>query len=233
MACSLLQFSVAILLPPILFIHCPRTGGTSVRKALAASGGVFLNHLKQVSHIPNSDLGVVKEHILIDGKPHIKAGFHYKTSQLLQHGLITTEQRQNLVVFTTIRNPLDSITSQYQKLQNGKLVIGANSDLKTQAASRYLQNPFDFSQFLHDYPGLLAGCANNMLKYAQEADIVMRFETLEEDFNNLAEQAGIQTTLPRKNTTSNKKPFESYYSPQDLKFAKRIISRQLKELGYA
>jgi hypothetical protein len=224
---------VAILLPPVLFIHCPRTGGTSVRRALAASGGIFLNHLKPVSHVPDAKLGKIKKHIWVNEKPHIRTGFHYRTSQLLQHNLITPEQRKNLIVFTIIRNPLDSITSQYQKLRNGKLIIGSNSELKAQAAKRYQQNPFSFSEFLHDYPGLLTGCANNMMQYVEEADVVMRFETLADDFKDLVQAAGINAELPHINTTGNKMAFESYYSLRDLSFAKRLISRQLKTLGYS
>ena len=168
-----------------------------------------------------------------DGKPYRNIAFHYTVEQILLNKLLTEKDIENLTVVTIIRNPLDSAASQYQKLVSGTLELGWKSGaLKHKMFERYKETPFDFSFFLRNYPSLISHSAKRALEYTRLANIVMRFETLQRDWQSLCQKFGLVMELPHKNATPNKKHFLSYYSPEDIVYVKTMIGPELKLLGY-
>jgi hypothetical protein len=64
--------------------------------------------------------------------------------------------------------------------------------------------------------------------YPQLADVVLRYETLQKDFN---EVCGEEVPLPRFNT-SNQQPFPVYYKPRVIEKVRRLFKSELAKYGY-
>ena len=104
----------------------------------------------------------------------------------------------NEFVFTTIRNPLDAITSWYQ----------LNPAL----------HPKGFEWFVENYKHNFLEQDGRMWYFIDQVDWVMRFETLQQDFNTVC----LKFQRPRFrilpfNTTKGKRPYHDYHNHNTIK----------------
>jgi hypothetical protein len=63
---------------------------------------------------------------------------------------------------------------------------------------------------------------------------LIRYERLNDDFNDVLREAGVETRLdiPHNNATPGKKPYQEYYSPSTRRLVERYWGREMKEYGY-
>lgn len=117
------------------------------------------------------------------------------------------QARGKEITVCTIRNPLDLLVSWYV--------------LNPQWSG-------NFESFLIDYSHS-AMVRDKMLHYfAARSDVLLLYDNLQQDFNGLLERFNLPPTrLYRHNTTSFKKPFKSYYTPETADIVTRIYKKDL------
>ena len=130
----------------------------------------------------------------------------------------TAEQRKYFV-FSGVRNPLDKMVSNYQKMlnnHNDRFTRKLNSDprkaifqLRDRLKFRNVRRGWTYEQFLKNtkvYDEVSSLDHHKM-------DYVMKFETLESDFEKVLTQLSIPLVrkLPRFNSTQKKKHYLKFY----------------------
>jgi len=156
---------------------------------------------------------------------------------------IATKKEKNYFVFSSIRNPLDIIVSNYFKY-------------KTDHGGRYsgLQKSRNFDHYLYfhrlkrfEFVKNSKNFSEYFLKYCKFpfnswvslspscCAYIIRFENIDDDFNTALKMIGINNPkpLPRNNITgSRERDFSVYYSPQAINRAKKVFGFYMKKLGY-
>jgi hypothetical protein len=72
-------------------------------------------------------------------------------------------------------------------------------------------------------------------KYLDGVDAVIRFENLQEEFNQLLRRRGIERelTIPRANTTPQRRAnYQEYYSPRSRKLVAHAFAADLRRFAY-
>lgn len=155
-----------------------------------------------------------------DGRPILSKHAVYSTFM----ANATAEQKQ-YYVFSGVRNPLDKMVSNYQKMMNNhneRFTQKLNKDprkaifqLRDRWKFRKVRKGWSYEQFLagskvYDEVSTLD---HDKLNY------VMRFESLVTDFAHVLAELGIEQVreLPRYNSTEEKKHFLDYYESANLK----------------
>jgi hypothetical protein len=144
--------------------------------------------------------------------------------------------------FTIIRNPLDSLVSAYHKIKsdhNSRFSRGTYKDgrpLTPRAISAY--------RFIKEKE---ASFVDYFLKFHQEpfrrprheatarkVDRCLRFENLQDDFNDTLQMIGLEPRIiPVRNTTAGKhKDFVSYYTPEIIPQAITVTRDIMNSWGY-
>lgn len=194
-----------------LFIHIPKTGGTSIESALGILGDWRIENIGDLFG-------------LIQSKDIKERGFK---SNFLQHltyeqGQIITPVTNNYRSFSIVRNPWDKMVSIYSNPDNNLLKVAAEQGI-------YIKD-LQFKDFVK-----MTGFINHIHLESQYkficdqedkilVDFVGKFEYLQRDFKNLCEQLRIDLKLPHKNQ-SKRQSYRQYYS----KSTKDIIYRRYQK----
>lgn len=231
----------------LLFLMAPRTGCTAI-------GSVLMDELGG-EWLPGDDVLNEKGLYVVQKK-------HCTLQQLLDHQLLSEKEREQIVTFTAVRNPFDSLVSLYYKMHKGYQdelndpeswvykVPGYAEDLK-------LIRNMTFDQWINRfYPDLPFYLESNPLNgvrsiarrlvgkqvqaedpFVQGVDHVMRFEHLQEDFSRVLCAAGVRNppVIPRINTTKARgdKDYRTLYTPKARRKVEVYKEGVLKEFGYA
>lgn len=231
----------------LLFLMAPRTGCTAIGSVLMEElGGEWL---------PHEDL-LDKNGLFVVQKKHCTL------QQLLQHNLLTEQERKQLVTFTAVRNPFDSLVSLYYKLHRGYQEELADPDSWVYKVPGYaddlkLVRNMTFDQWINRfYPDLPFHLQNRPMNkarslarrlmgrqvqvedsFVQGVDHVMRFEQLQDDFSRVLKAAGVQNppVIPKINTTKARsgKDYRSLYTPKTRRKVEVYKEGVLKAFGYA
>jgi hypothetical protein len=216
----------------LLFVMTPRTGCTAIAAPLLES--------LHGEYLPSQDL--LDEH----GKFRVQRK-HCTLNQLLEHGILTTTERQSLFAFGAVRNPFDSLVSLYTKLAISYQASLANPDSWVYKVNGYVEE-MEYCR-THSFPEWIArryapGVRARLLgrgrrslngQYVEGADFVMRFEHLQRDFDQVLAQAGVTQglTIPRINVTSDRdRDYRRYYTPAARRIVEYVFERELVRFGY-
>jgi hypothetical protein len=189
---------------------------------------------------------------------------HAKLPELKQQGLLTDEEADGFFKFTTVRNPFDRLVTDYVRLRtvskdaleelptNRDEVIRRHPELRSQSYLRKmdlaLQYPFgDWLErrlrvrgtkgrlrrpFGSPYPKP----RSHFKGYIEEADFVMRFERLQEDFNEVLRRIGVDEPIeiPKINVTKARdRDYREYYTPKARAVVERVYAPDIKRFGYS
>ena len=199
----------------LLFIHIPKTGGSSIENAFGFYGSWEQENQEIL-------FGLIRSPELIA----------YKWgSAFLQH-LTWQEIQQNwdfssAVRFAAVRNPWARFASVYTNtdthLKETAMAAGINLDNLT------------FDQFVDATDGLIHAHLRPQLEYitinnaADNSIIILHTENLENEFNQLCDKLGQQRSLPWHNNSSQKLPFKQLYSPTSWR---RIADRYAMDIDF-
>lgn len=204
-----------------IFIHIPKTGGTSLARALearAAADDIMLGDTPKALKRRHKARGVAA------------AGRLWKHSMLADIvGLVTPEQIAQARVFTMVRNPWDRVVSYYHWLQGQSFNHPAVAMAKTLAFSAFLNDPQIMASLqAHPYGRYVTDADGR-----ERCDLFVRLEHLEEDIARLEQLIGLRVgPLPHDNRSERKKSYRSYYSKEDQHLVGDLLKEDISRFGY-
>ena len=175
-----------------IFIHIPRTGGTSTREVLRGYEGSV----------------VYERPWRRDTRPRI--GPHeVLTGYIEKLGLKNTD---SYFKWARVRNPWDRLVSIYNRRRKSPAVLKSNWACGMEA----VDNPFgDWVEMQRGHPKPWRQNVFNQRRYineSQELDFVARFENINEDFSFFCDKVGLpQTKLPHKGAFAHDN-YKEYYN---------------------
>ena len=190
-----------------VFIHIPKTGGTSISYSIT-------RNLKQFPHGWDKKLKKYKQ--------------HFTMSELLKYGCLKKDQFSLYFKFAFVRNPWDRFLSEfaYRKRLHGKtfpcgfkefLLHGHGKVHRRAAIKQHIRPQYEF---VHDESG------NQMV------DFIGRFENQQEDFNHICNKLG----LPHKELThenkSNHRPYWEYYDDESREIVAEKYAKDIEVFDY-
>jgi sulfotransferase famil protein len=193
--------------------------------------------------------------ILDDAGSIVVGAKHATLQELRRHGLLSEEEAARLFKFTTVRNPFDSLVTQYVRLRTKwKDLIDdpesfVNRKPRMRERIRIASEIPTLSEWV-DYRLRVRGPRQRLRRplsryrrprhmyrrYLDGADFVMRYERLQEDLNQVLETLGVAERLeiPRINVTETRtSDYRSYYTPRARAIVERVYAPDLERFGYA
>jgi len=180
-------------------IHIPKTGGTSIHNWLEthASGRRFVPIHAKLDSILDNENNNIK---------------------------LTMDDLG--LKFCVVRNPWDWIVSWYEFEQRKMREFIAKVDLqkallnREDVKARYEADKAELARAAETgFEGYIANLKIELLKvpqhtWAKECDLVLRYETLAEDFKQIQDMIGVQEPLPVLNATEKDKGYKDYYTDE-------------------
>jgi hypothetical protein len=194
-----------------LFIHIPKTAGSSIYRAL-----MQFNDAPDTNENRHFDLLTICER-------YAHLGFHSGCAAKQNHN----KTNHNLgplghfFKFAFVRNPWDRVVSMYcYRLHN-----------------RELPDKLSFRQFVmkrNEYPfGLYREQVNFLENQKGElaVDFIGRFENLQEDWDTVQSRIGLKRKLGHLKRTSHNH-YKTYYNQELIDEVAKIYPRDIADLGY-
>lgn len=203
-----------------IFVHIPKTGGTSMAAALEARA--------------------MKDDILIGDTEKARrrrgrltklnaAGRIWKHSTLRDiDGVVSEAEMRDLFVFTLVRNPWDRMLSYYHWLRTQ----GFEHPAVTLAKST------EFGDFLHADQTFESVKAAPYASYvttpsgADVCDAYLRLEHLSEDLQAVEAHLGFKLEMPHLNQSERPRDYRSAYSHGDADRVAAICAEDIARFGY-
>lgn len=195
-----------------LFVHVPKTGGNSIQNVLkdySEDDVVALTpHQDGVERfeIRNSQYDVTKHSTLA----------HYKS-------VLGQQVYQSLFRFATIRNPWDMMISYYFSPHRGVTQWDREAFLKL------LKKVPTLRHYVCEKPNCRRQSPTQL---ASDVQYLIRFEHLEEDFNQVCAQIGIPPVkLPTRNRSS-RRHYSEYYDEETKRVVGDVFAEEIAFGGY-
>lgn len=194
-----------------IFIHIPKTGGTSIERALEPN--VPLED-------PDSHAGHVAGNTLIDGK-------HWRTQDYQNN---FPELFDSYFKFMFIRNPWDRMVSRYEwrrflapmKFEGERAEKISNQDFKDFLQKQGVEM---FEKWC--YLDLMKDSNGNLL-----IDFVGRFENLQNDFDIVCDKIGVPRKQLLNTNHVKRKNYIEYYDTEAREMVTQGFQRDIEYFGY-
>jgi len=203
----------------LLFIHIPKTGGSSIEKAL----GMYAPWEQENQEIL---FGLIQSEELLAhgwGSAFLQ---HLSWSELQQHWDLSEAER-----FAAVRNPWARFASVYTNTDNHLKQVAMSQGIELEGLS--------FDEFVDATMLLEHAHLRSQLDYLVGADgelavkNLLRTEQLNTDLKQLCERLGLEIELPWANRSSPRsKPFKELYSPASWQRIGERYAMDVETLGY-
>lgn len=203
-----------------IFVHIPKTGGTSLALALedrAKADDILIGDTPKAKR---------RKRRLKDVQT---AGRLWKHSTLRDIiGLVSTEELDQLFVFTLVRNPWDRMVSYYHWLQVQSF---SHPSVK-------LAQSLPFEEFLNHPQTRAAFAAESYGQYVQGPDgqehcnLFIKLEDFSADAKPLESHLGFALTLPKVNQSDRKRDYRRYYSDESARVVYQLCESEIMRFGY-
>jgi hypothetical protein len=219
---------VAILCRDIglLFLQAPHTGSTSLGTLLREDfGGVKL----------------LEDRVRDDDGRIILRQKHQSLPQLLEAGLITPEERADLLVVVGVRNPYDLVLTEYARNREAGAISAGQRLVRRLGVSDDFSSP-DFERFVvrRYAPNALYRALGRKpmvpVDWTEGTDHIIRFEAMQQGLDEALRKVGVSEPheLPHRNPTQSRKDrdYRRIYTPRARDIVSRVYARELRQHGY-
>ena len=207
-----------------IFVHIPKTAGTSVEAVLGMHGD-----RKEIGLVPYFNQEVDHEHLYGRQIQHM-------TAQDIRGALADQSVFTRYFKFTIVRNPWDRLVSALawtdQKWAKGVELTMAEFDEQLRrtyelfVAAASGSTPVAMPQFLYPQVLFIADADGRLL-----VDFVGKYETLAADWKVISARLGLNTQLPVR-MKSHHRDYRDYYSPQTRDLVAQMYAADLQAFGY-
>lgn len=205
-----------------LFVHIPKTGGTSIRVALR---GYKWKDPWRIPLFVCSRLSALSGHRLACKLPR-----HAKIVAAKE--MLPRDFFDSLFKFAFVRNPWDLQVSSYHHIRRERPHL--MKDLPSfEAFLKHKLNPdrpyvFHFDVSIERQSDYLMDLDGTIL-----TDFIGRYENLEEDFQEACRRIGIRApALPHKRKASDRQDYRAYYSAETAELVAWHYRRDIELFGY-
>lgn len=203
-----------------LFIHIPKTGGTSLALALeerAKKDDIMLGDTPKAKNRRGKVKGIETR------------GRLWKHSTLADlDGLVRQDELDDLLIFTLVRNPWARVVSYYHWLRRQSFDHPAVSLAKELEFSPFLNHPLIGKSFRASPAAHYVTDATGRERPA----LFLRLERFEEDAAPLFDHLGFRFPLPRENSTGTGADYRRFYSEFDSNRLRDLCAEDIKRFGY-
>ncbi|MCH2094520.1 MAG: sulfotransferase family protein [Rhodobacteraceae bacterium] len=202
-----------------VFVHIPKTGGTSMALALEARAK--------------------SDDILIGDTPKAKRrkarlaaltprGRLWKHSTLADiDGILTPAELSEMFVFTLVRNPWDRMVSYYHWLQDQSFDHPAVALSHRLHFAEFVAHPMIQASFLNaPYASYVTDVAGS-----ECCALFLRLEHLDDDLDRLTEHLGFQLDLPHVNR-SDRRTYREYYTEAGKLQVAQMCASDIQRFNY-
>ena len=197
-----------------IFVHIPKTAGQSIENFFLRLHGLSWETRGSLLLRFNPDPARGPERLA-----------HLTAREYVDCGYVTAERFEAAFKFAFVRNPWDKVVSDYHYFGYAKRLSFKEFVAKRMTtrnryknATRHVMQQRDF---IYDEAG-------NLL-----VDFVGRFESLQQDFDQICARLGIaETALPHSNRSSGKRSYSDYYDEFLLKQVGQIYAKDIETFGY-
>ena len=203
-----------------LFIHIPKTGGTSL--ALALEGRAMKDDIM----LGDTPKARQRRHRVKGATTRGRLWKHSTRADI--EGLVPPEVLEGLFTFTLVRNPWDRMVSYYHWLKDQSFDHAAVTLAKRLPFEGFLQDPA-LQRSLSDWP------AARYLQDGQGQDrgaLCIRLEHFNADAQPMFEHQGIALRLPQVNTSDRAARYGDYYTPALRDIVAGCCAADIARFGY-
>ena len=203
-----------------IFVHIPKTGGTSMALALEARA-----HRDDIL-IGDTPKAIKRKRRLTALKPRGRLWKHSTLADI--DGIVSPEDLDGLFVFTMVRNPWDRMVSYYHWLRHQRFDHPAVRLAKARSFDAFVLHP-ETGASLRAFPyGRHVTDANGR----DRAAAFVRLEALQEDLAPVEKQLGFTLTLPRANASNRPADYRTAYCDRSAKAVAEMCAADIARFGY-
>jgi len=203
-----------------IFVHIPKTGGTSLALALEAR-----------AHRDDILIGDTPKAIRRKGRVRKLAaqGRLWKHSTLADiDGVLPPGKLEQMFVFTLVRNPWDRLVSYYHWLRTQSFDHPAVRLAKALSFADFVQHPGTYGA-MHASP---AASYVTDVTGINRASAYIRLEALPEDLAPLERHLGFALDVPHANSSARPKDYRRAYTDRTAQTVADMCARDIAQFGY-
>ena len=189
-----------------IFIHIPKTAGTSVEEALRDESCQLLPDEWDHARVPHAPLN------------------HLTLQELADYDILTPAQLNSYFKFCFVRNPWDRLVSEVFCPWMSPWFKDLPVDQRIRRACELAATPPGIANHLLPQQDFVT--ADNL-----QMDFIGRFEHLDEDFGQLCRLLGIKVTLPHRNRSLHR-PYQEYYDTGTQALVHTAYQRDIDAFHY-
>ena len=201
-----------------VFIHVPKTGGTSLVSVLKKASDRPILPLRAVGYMfDDNGIKLPEWTYSIFGYP-----YHVRSEQLLR--IWGEEEYGKYFSFAFVRNPWDLVVSEYHYILRKKSHHLNKVVSKFGSFKEYLY--WKESNYARQQTDWLCSPDGRLI-----VDSIGRFESYEADANGILAKLGIEESVPHKNSTV-RNDYREYYDSESRELVGKLHANDIDVFGY-